>query len=203
MNLMTSIISLSYADDFNLITTNKHTRQRLITRLNALTASMNLKLKPSKCSSLSIVSSPAKPIPLTISDTPISTLFDKPHKYLGSTIGHSASSSAGFDFLHNKLSSILSNIDSSLVHPEYKLKIYTAYAFPALRFHLIAHDLTKTQPSTLDALPTRFFFLILALTSSLRNDIHSLRLCLSQHTYHNITLFSMSRLFLRSTFSIP
>ena len=38
---------------FNQITTNKCNHQRLITRLNALTASMNLKLKPSKCSSLS------------------------------------------------------------------------------------------------------------------------------------------------------
>ena len=53
-----SIVSLPYADNFNLITANKSTRQRLITRLNAL---MRMKLEKLKCSSLSIVSGAAKP----------------------------------------------------------------------------------------------------------------------------------------------
>ncbi len=153
----TSIISLPYADDFNLITTNKRTHQRLLTKICNLATSMNLKLKPSKCCSLSIVSGSPKPIPFTLSDSvTISTLFDKPHKYLGSVIGHSASSSAGFDFIHNKLSSILSNIDSTLIRSEYKLKVYTTFALPSLRFHLTVHDLTKTQLASLDSLTTRF-----------------------------------------------
>ena len=76
--------------------------------------------------------------------------------YIGSVIGRSASSSAGFDFLHDKLSSLLSHINSSLVRPEYKLKVYTSYPLPSLRFHLTVHDLTKTQLSSLNALPTRF-----------------------------------------------
>ena len=113
---------------------------------------MNLKLKPSKGSSLSIVSGSPKNIPFTLSDLTLSTLFDKPHKYFGSVIGHSASSSSGLDFLHSKLSSLLSNIDASLVRPEFKLKIYTSYALPSLRFHLTVHHLTKTQLSYLDAL---------------------------------------------------
>ena len=53
-------------------------------------------------------------------------------------------------------SSLLSHINSSLVRPEYKLKVYTSYALPSLRFHLTNHDLTKTQLSSLDALSTRF-----------------------------------------------
>ena len=53
-------------------------------------------------------------------------------------------------------SSLLSHINSSLVRPEYKLKVYTSYALPSLRFHLTIHDLTKTQLSSLDALSTSF-----------------------------------------------
>ena len=96
---------------------------------------MNLKLKPTKCSSLSINSGSAKPIPLTISDLPMSTLFDKGHKYIGSVITPSASSNAGFLFIHDKLSTLLSNINSSPVRSELKLTVYTAYALPSLRFH--------------------------------------------------------------------
>ena len=115
---------------------------------------MNLKLKPSKCCSLSIISGSPKPIRFTLSDLTISTLYDKPHKYLGSVVTHSASSSAGFSFLRDKISSILSNIDSSLVRSEYKLKIYIAYTLSSLRFHLTVHDLTKTQLASLDTLST-------------------------------------------------
>ena len=71
---------------------------------------------------------------------PASTSYDKPYKYLGFVVTQSASS-AGFSFLLDKLSSIFSNIDSSLVRSKYKLKIYPAYALPSLHFHLIVHDL--------------------------------------------------------------
>ena len=129
-----SIISLPYADNFNLITTNKQTHQRLLNKLTILTNSMNLKLKPSKCSSTSIVPGSPKNIPFTLSHPTISTLFDKQHKYPGSVIGHSASSSAGFDFLHNRLSSLLPNIDASLVRPEFKLKTMPPMLCPRFVF---------------------------------------------------------------------
>ena len=117
---------------------------------------MNLKLKPSKCCSLSITSGSPKPIRFTLPVLTISTLYDKPHKYLGFVVTHSASSSAGFSFLRDKLSSILSNIDSSLVHSEYKLKVYTVYALSSLRLHLTVHNLSKTQLTSLDTLSMRY-----------------------------------------------
>ena len=191
-------ITLPYADDFNLITHNKRTHQRLINQLCLLASSMNLNVKPSKCASLSIISGSPKPISFSISDTNISTLFLKPHKYLGSVIGRSASSSAGFDFLHDKLSSLLSHINSSLVRPEYKLKVYTSYALPSLRFHLTVHDLTKTQLSSLDALSTRFLKSWLSLppcaTTSVLYDPLSLNLYTISSLYSECHALSQAKL---------
>ena len=48
------VITLPFADDFNLITTDKRRHQKLINELQQLTSSMGLKLKPAKCKSLSI-----------------------------------------------------------------------------------------------------------------------------------------------------
>ena len=75
----------------------------------------------------------------------------------------------GFDVLHDKLSSLLPHINSSLVRPEYKLKVDTSYALHSLHFHLTVHDLTKMQLSSLNVLSTCFlksWFLLLPCATS-------------------------------------
>ena len=52
----TKYITTPFADDFNFITTNKRTHQRLLNKISKWTKSMNLKLKPVKCKLLSLVS---------------------------------------------------------------------------------------------------------------------------------------------------
>ena len=115
--------------------------------------------------------------------------------------GHSPSPSAGFHFLYIKLSFVLCNIDSSIVRPEYSLKICTAYALPSQ----FALDRSRPYKNTTyhSGRSVHLILKIPAFISSFRDDIRSLRPCLSKHTYHNLTLLCMSRLFLRSTFSIP
>ena len=49
-----SYIALPYADDFCLISTHKSSHQNLIKQIQTQVSSMGLKLKPSKCRSLSI-----------------------------------------------------------------------------------------------------------------------------------------------------
>ena len=49
-------ITLPYADDFCLITTNKRSHQKIINNTNDNVLSMGMKLKPSKCRSFSICS---------------------------------------------------------------------------------------------------------------------------------------------------
>ena len=67
----TKYITTPFADDFNLITTNKRTHQRLLSEISSWTQSMNLKLKPVKCKSLSIVSGKPTPIPLQLGDNEV------------------------------------------------------------------------------------------------------------------------------------
>jgi hypothetical protein len=50
------VITLPYADDFLLMTTNLKTHQRLMTKINNQILSMGMKLKPSKCRTFSLKS---------------------------------------------------------------------------------------------------------------------------------------------------
>ena len=89
-------ITLPFADDFCLISTNKLTHQRLIHDINEKLISMNLLLKPSKCRSISICSGKPKPITFCIGDTPPPNGARKARKIPG--------------FLHNLLRQIGRNI---------------------------------------------------------------------------------------------
>ena len=51
---------------------------------------------------------------------------------------------------------MLENVQSTLVRPELKLKIYEKYILSSVKFLLTVHDLTKTQLSKLDALSARY-----------------------------------------------
>ena len=98
------------------------------------------------------------------------------------------------NFPHDKLSSILSNIDSFLVRSQYKLKIYTAYTLSSLRFHLTVHDLTKTQLASLDALSTWYLKSWLSLppcaTTSVLYDPVSPNLTSVSSLYNECNAFS-------------
>ena len=100
INSTTQIISWSYADGFNLITSNK----RLLIQINNLAMSMNVKLEPSKCCSFFIVCGTPKAnlFKFTVCDSPLTALFGKPHKYLSSVISHSDSTTATFNFISKK-----------------------------------------------------------------------------------------------------
>ena len=117
---------------------------------------MGLKLKPVKCRSLSIQSGKPTDIPFTIGTNTIPILFDSEHKFLGSLITAKNTDMDVFNYLSDKITSGLSNIDKSLVRNEYKLKIYANYFLPSLRFHLTVNDLAKTHLDKLDAIARRF-----------------------------------------------
>ena len=62
----TSIITLPYADDFCLITRDLRTHQKLINIIHDHITSMGMRLKPSKCRSLSICGGTSRDIPFFI-----------------------------------------------------------------------------------------------------------------------------------------
>ena len=151
-----SVITLPYADDFNLITNNKITLQRLIYELHSITFSMNLKLKPEKCKNLSICSGSPKIVPFSLGGKDLDSIKNSPMQFLGACVSFQSTSMEGFTFIHNKLESMLKNIESTNIRPEFKVRIYTQYAMSSIRFALTVHDVTSTQRKSLDSLTTRY-----------------------------------------------
>ena len=146
------IISTPYADDFNLISNNKRSHQKIISQLNSHCQSMGLSLKPAKCRSLSICSGTPLDITFHIGNTDIESLKMGAHKFLGSQIFFSGKTNEVFDYVKTEISSKMKNIDQSLVRPEYKVSIYVRYLLPALRFMMSVHTMHKSHLDVLDTM---------------------------------------------------
>ena len=80
------IISLPYADDFCLITTNKLRHQKMINEINANMLSMGLKLKPSKCRSFSLRSGKPTVVDFNIGENSIPSIAHEEQKFLGKVV---------------------------------------------------------------------------------------------------------------------
>ena len=108
-----AIITLPFADDFCLITSNKRTHQKLINNIHIKTESMNLSLKPSKCRSISVCQGKSKEIPFKIGETPLLSVKDEPEKFLGMYITYHGKTSEIYQIMHDKLKTALENIENS------------------------------------------------------------------------------------------
>ena len=148
----TRFISVPFADDFNLITSNKRTHQRLLNEISSRLESMNLNLKPAKCWSISICSGKPTKVEFEVQGNPINPIGESPKKYLGSIITFNLKSAEVASFVREKLKTILENINASRVRDEYKVAVFTRYSLPSLRYLLSVHDLTNTQLDDLDGL---------------------------------------------------
>ena len=146
------VITTPFADDFNLITSDKRQHQNIINNIQLWTTSMKLKLKPTKCISMSISS--GKPVVNTFSlgGDNIATLENSNHKFLGSTLTFHGKQTEIYDVIKTHFLTRLERINSTQIRGEYKCKIYANYLLSASRFLLTIHTLTKTDLLNLDAL---------------------------------------------------
>ena len=119
-----NIISTPFADDFNIITTNKKTHQRIINNISKYAATMNLKLEPRKCRSLSICAGQSKEISFTIGDLSIPCLNKEPEKFLGAQLTFSGKPSETYEYISKGIESSLTNIDNTMIRDEYKCDFY-------------------------------------------------------------------------------
>jgi hypothetical protein len=117
---------------------------------------MALKLKPTKCRSLSLSGGSPIPIEFVIDDDSVPTVENESHKFLGSLITFRNTSADIFDYLSNKIQIALENVESSLIRSEYKIQLYVRFVLPSLRFHLTVNDLCSTHLDALDRLSNRF-----------------------------------------------
>ena len=152
----TRIITAPFADDFCLVTGNKRSHQRLLNEIDHHIKSMGLRLKPSKCRSLSFSSGKFNDVIFSVGDDQISSVGNEVHKYLGAVITKNLTSSDIHEYLSSKIEKSLKNIDSSLIRNEYKLKVYSRYLLSSLRFDLTVNDMTYTHCKSLDMLSNRF-----------------------------------------------
>ena len=150
------VITKPFADDFELISNDKRQHQKLQDEIQMKATSMGLTFKPSKCRSLSMEGGKPKPVVFTLADpgngekVELKTLEADPHKFLGCTMTYNNTPQDHLNFLKDKLTSKLKNIDATKVRGEFKMAVYTRYALPSMRYHLTVHNLHKTHLEELD-----------------------------------------------------
>ena len=149
-------ITLPYADDFCLITTNKRSHQNIINTINNHTISMGMKLKPSKCRSFSISSGKPTDVIFFIGDAKVPSIKDEDQKFLGKLLFFSGKSEETYNHIREIFKEAMENIDNCSVRNEYKLWIYTNYLLPSKRFLLTVHNLTDTQLNKLDVFSDKY-----------------------------------------------
>jgi hypothetical protein len=91
-----------------------------------------------------------------IGEHDIPTLFEKEHTFLGSLITSHNKDIDIYEYIREKFEIALNNIDNSLIRNEYKLRVYTDYLLPSMRFHLTVNDMAKTHLDNIDASVHRY-----------------------------------------------
>ena len=76
-------VTLPYADDFCLITTDLRTHQRILNQIAEKINSMGMKIKPSKCRSFSNRSGKPSKVNFTIEGNNVPSIQDEEQKFLG------------------------------------------------------------------------------------------------------------------------
>ena len=117
---------------------------------------MGMKLKPSKCRSLSLSSGSSKVVEFFIRENRIPSISEEEQKFLGRVIFYTGKSSETLLYLRNTLTEKLDNIERTLLRPEYKLWIYAKYLLPSIRFLLTVHDVTASNLKILDRLTHKY-----------------------------------------------
>ena len=117
---------------------------------------MGMKLKPSKCRSLSIQAGISKDVPFHIGDNRIPSIRDEEQKFLGRLLFFSGKSEETFKLVYDTLKDALERIEASLIRSEYKLWILKNYLLPSKRFLLTVHTLPQSHLTKLDTFVDKF-----------------------------------------------
>jgi hypothetical protein len=161
----TKYITLPFADDFCLISSDKRKHQKFMNEIFDITQSMNLQLKPVKCKTISIRSGVPCELSFNLGQDILKTVKDAPEKFLGCQITFRGKTQDTFDLISSKLSEQINNIKSAAIRDEYKLKIYVQYSIPSLRYLMTVHELTDSQLEIMDHLHTNTIKSFLGLPS--------------------------------------
>ena len=97
-------ITLPFADDFCLITSDKRKHQKTMNQILEITQSMNLQLKPVKCKTISIRCGVPCEVQFSLGSDVLKTVKEAPEKFLGCQITFSFKNRDMYDLISSKLS---------------------------------------------------------------------------------------------------
>ena len=153
---ITKFICTPFADDFNVMSRNKRSHQRILKNVHQRLDALRLTLKVSKCVSLSISTGSFKPVVFSLNEIAIPTADKKDMIILGMFIPATKSSNTLYEHIREKLNDALIKIDECKIRNEYKLRMYSRFFLPGLQYALTVHYLGVTHLEKLDALQNRY-----------------------------------------------
>ena len=193
-----SFITLPYADDFCVITSDKRKQQKFISLVNSRINSMGMRLKPSKCRSFSISSGRAEDISFYLGEYKIPSIKDEEQKFLGKLLFFTGKPKDTFDLIHSTLREGLERIETTLIRPEYKLWIYKHYFLPSKRFLLTVHTISQTHLSQLDTYTDQFVKKWAGLPKCSTNSVLHMKVGLSIPTISSLYMESHATTYTRT-----
>ena len=116
-----SHVTLLNADNFCLISTHKTTHRNLINSIHTQIHSMGMKLKPSKCHSLSLSKGRPKAVLVNIGESEISSKRDEEQKFLGKLLFFKGKSEATFNLIKDTFTEGIASIEKAMVKNKFKL----------------------------------------------------------------------------------
>ena len=140
---------------------------------------MGMKIKPSKCRSLSISSGTSSIIHFHVGPDNIPSIAEDDQKFLGCLLFFKGKSKEVFEYVRKTIITKCENIDSALVRPEYKIQIYKKYLLPSIRFLLTVHDVTATHLKALDTATDKFLKVWAGVPRSATNAVFHHSKCLN------------------------
>ena len=150
---------LQYADDSCLVADGPASSQKQLNLVDRWLHWSGLKAKVSKCCSLAIRASSSKPFNpnLSLNQQPIPYLHHEPTKFLGLSVSFSPNHQHYKSELLDKLSSLMTKVDRSLVSRSQKIMLYSRAICPRLSWLLLIHPFSPTWLTTqADPIATRF-----------------------------------------------
>ena len=153
---ITKFICTPFADDFNVMSRNKRSHQRILKNVHNRLDALRLTLKVSKCVSLSISSGSFQAAVFSLNNIAIPTADKKDMFILGMFIPATKTSTKLYEHIREKLNDALVKIDECKIRNEYKLRMYSRFFLPGLQYALTVHHLGVTHLEKLDALQNRY-----------------------------------------------
>ena len=145
------VLSLAFADDLTVLCKDARSMQRILNSLRLKLEKLNLFLKPSKCSSLSLKGGSFDESRIfKLGDTNIETIRDSPAKFLGMEVYSKNQQSNAGKHVTEKLETLLAKVDALPLRGQYKCDIYDRYVTACLRFDLTVYDVAPSVLEMLD-----------------------------------------------------